>query len=157
MSVSGRWAPSTGLFAAFCGAAAITAVVVALGGTRQQDGALAAFAALTAAVAARSVPLAAPGIGITAWMFDNGFLVNRDAHLVWHGAADGIRLGVLVGVAVGAAALGCAARSRESRAGPRSPEAAGPGARHGIVVDLREIRDYRGDERDRGEGAGAAG
>jgi hypothetical protein len=138
MTAPGQWPPSTGLLVAFCGAAATTAVVVVLGGTREQDAALAAFAALTVAVAARSAPLAAPGIGMTAWMFDNGFLVNRHAHLVWHGAADATRLGVLLGVAACAAAAGWVVRSRGSGAGSRTRESA-PCA----VVDLGEIRDRR--------------
>lgn len=156
MPAPGQWPPSTGLLAAFCGAAATTVVVVALGGTRHQDAALAAFAAVTAAIAARSAPLAAPGIGITAWLFDNGFLVNRHADLAWHGTADGIRLGVLLGVAVCGAALGWAVRSSGSLASPRSPEAA-RGARSGLVVDLGEIRDRRAAVGSRDESTGTAG
>lgn len=140
----GWWPTATGLLAAFCGAAATTAVAVALGGTRQQDGSLAAFAVVTAVTAARSVPLAAPGIGVIAWMFDNGFLVNRHAHLAWHGAADGIRLGVLAGAAIAGAGLGWAARAHRAPVSPPSPDAGGDRAlpwRHGAVVDLGEIRD----------------
>lgn len=156
MPAPGRWPASTGVLAQFCGAAVTTVVVVVLGGTRHQDAALAAFAALTVVVAARTAPLAAPGMGIIAWMFDNGFLVNRHAHLVWHGTADGIRLGVLLGAAVCGAALGWAVRSSGSRVSPGPAEAA-RGTRRGIVVDLGEIRVRRGAGRSRDEGTGAAG
>lgn len=136
-------------------------VAVPVGGTRQQDASLAALAAVSAVIAALSVPLAAPGIGAIAWMFDNGFLVNRHADLIWHGTADGIRLGVLLGAAVAGAVLGWATVRAQSSCTGSPPSGTGddqavPGPPRGIVVNLGEIRGRRAAARVSREGPSIA-
>ncbi|HLI39826.1 MAG TPA: hypothetical protein VKV80_21195 [Streptosporangiaceae bacterium] len=138
---------------------------MALGGTRQQDGSLAAFAAVTAVIAVRSVPVTAPGIAVIAWMFDNGFIVSRHARLAWHGTADAIRLGVLSGAAIIGVLAGWYIRAHDTRpAAPPSPDDRDgqpvPGQRQGTVVNLAEVRDLcdrRDTAQDRDEAPPAAG
>ena len=100
------WSASSGLLAAYAGSAAVTAVVALAGGTRHPAAALAAYGLLAAVVAASTRPAAAAGVALTAWMFDNGFIVGRHADLSWHGAADAGRLAILLAAAAAAAMLG---------------------------------------------------
>lgn len=65
---------------------------------------------LLAALAAGSGALGrfrnVPVVGVLGWLFTEGFVVNQFGHLAWHGAADAIRLGVMVGAAAFGAATG---------------------------------------------------
>jgi len=110
------WPASSGLLAAYAGSAAVTAVVALAGGTRHPAAALAAYGLLAAVVAAATRPAAAAGVALTAWMFDNGFIVGRHADLSWHGAADARRLAILLAAAAAAAMLG--AHIRRASHGP---------------------------------------
>ena len=110
------WSASSGLLAAYAGSAAVTAVVALAGGTRHPAAALAAYGLLAAVVAASTRPAAAAGVALTAWMFDNGFIVGRHADLSWHGAADARRLAILLAAAAAAAMFG--AYIRRASQGP---------------------------------------
>jgi hypothetical protein len=121
------WSASSGLLAAYAGSAAVTAVVVLAGGTRHPAAALAAYGLLAAVAAASTRPAAAAGVALIAWLFDNGFIVGRHAHLSWHGAADARRLAILLAAAAAAAMLG----SHIRRANERLIPAPGPGTAAG--------------------------
>jgi hypothetical protein len=146
-----QWPASKGLLTVFCGAAAVTVVLGVLGGTRRQIVALSAFAVVTAVVAARGVPVTAAGGALIAWMFDNGFFVNRHGHLWWHGLADGARLGILLGAALSGLLCGALVRrpGHSAAAPPDGGKHRGGDARQpGVVIQLAGRLDRR---------AGAAG
>jgi K+-sensing histidine kinase KdpD len=107
---------SYGLLAAYAGAAVVTAVVVLATGTRHPAAALVAYGLLAAIVAAHTRSAAAPGIALVAWLFYDGFIIGRHAHLSWHGAADVKRLAILLAAGAIGSALG--ARIRAARPGP---------------------------------------
>lgn len=69
------------------------------------DGGLVVTTAVTAVAAWWSRVPVAFATGITGWLMINGFLVNQHGQLRWHGGGDLVRLGVLVGVGVGIAAV----------------------------------------------------
>ena len=110
------WSASSGLLAAYAGSAAVTAAVVMAGGTRHHAAAMVAYGLLAAVVAAHTRPAAAAGVALVAWLFDNGFIIGRHAHLSWHGAADVRRLVILLGAATMGSLLG--SRIRAARPGP---------------------------------------
>jgi hypothetical protein len=110
------WSASSGLLAAYAGSAAVTAVVVVAGGTRHPAAATVAYGLLAALVAAHARPAAAAGVALVAWLFDNGFIVGRHAHLAWHGAADARRLVILLAAAAIGSTVG--SRIRAARQGP---------------------------------------
>jgi hypothetical protein len=110
------WSASSGLLAAYAGSAAVTAVVVVAGGTRHPAAAMVAYGLLAAVVAAYTRPAAAAGVALMAWLFDDGFIIGRHAHLSWHGAADVRRLVILLAACAGGSMLG--ARIRAARQGP---------------------------------------
>jgi hypothetical protein len=107
---------SYGLLAAYTGAAVVTALLVLAGGTRHTAAALVAYGLLAAVVAAHTRPAAATGVALVAWMFDNGFIIGRHAHLSWHGAADVRPLVVLLAAAAMGSVLG--SRVRVAHGGP---------------------------------------
>ncbi|GAA2811766.1 hypothetical protein GCM10010441_40620 [Kitasatospora paracochleata] len=59
-----------------------------------------AYALLCTLVGAVSRPSSAPLVGLSGWLFFNGFAVHRYAALGWAGRADLLRLGVLTAVAL---------------------------------------------------------
>jgi uncharacterized membrane protein YfcA len=75
-----------------------------------------AYGLLAAVVAAHTRPAAAAGVALPAWLFDDGFIIGRHAHLSWHGAADVRRLVILL--AAGAVGSMLGARIRAARPGP---------------------------------------
>jgi hypothetical protein len=136
MSGKSPWAPSVGLVAGYCALAAATAVAVLTGGTQRPGVALALLAVTGFAVGTRTqwwVAMASGGMG---WLFYDGFIAGRHAHLAWHGGVDVQRLGLLAGVAVCGTAASWLHRLLSARAaGPLTP--ATP------VTDLAEARTAR--------------
>jgi hypothetical protein len=135
---------SYGLLAAFWSAAAVTAIAVVVGGARHPAAALAALAAATALVAARTTFVTVPALAAIAWLFDNGFFVDRHAQLTWHGAADCWRLGILLAAALAGGLIGVGARRPGH--GPSHGRPPGPGGgdwttgQAAAVVSLAEVR-----------------
>jgi hypothetical protein len=109
---SSSWPWPHTLLAAYLGAAAVTAVTAASGGTHHPAAGLVAYAVLAVVVAAGARPLVAPAVAVIVWLFDDGFLVGRHAQLAWHGSASAWRLGLLVALAVTARVTAAAARRR---------------------------------------------
>lgn len=105
------WPVSCGLLAGFTASAVVTALTVVFGGNRHLAVALAVFAVAAALVSMYTRPLAAPGVALLAWMFDDGFLIHRHAALTWPGSAGAWRLALLAGVAIAGAAFGAWIRS----------------------------------------------
>jgi hypothetical protein len=106
---------SYALLTAYAGAAVVTAVLVLATGVRHPAAALIAYGLLAAVVAAHTRAIAAPGIALVAWLFDDGFIIGRHAQLSWHGAADIRRLAILL--AAGAVGSMLGARIRAARHG----------------------------------------
>jgi hypothetical protein len=107
---------STALLVAYMGAAVTTMVVVLAGGTRHTGAALIPYAVLAAVISLRAPTRATPAIAVTAWLFYDGFITGRHAHLTWHGAADARGAAILL---VAAAAVGMlSARARLAAAQP---------------------------------------
>jgi len=73
------------------------------------------YGLLAAIVAAHTRPAAAVGVALVAWLFDNGFVIGRHAHLGWHGGADVRRLIILL--AAGAVGSMLGSRIRAARSG----------------------------------------
>lgn len=95
-----RSAPTGITFAA--GSAAVVAAAVAAASLTAPSalvGRLVAMAVCVAAVGTFGDLVAALATAAIAWTVLNGFLVDRLGVLAWHGAADAVRLGVLLGVA----------------------------------------------------------
>lgn len=88
---------------------ALTLAVVALFQTASErssvDGGLAVTSGIVAVAAWWSRVPVAFAAGFTGWLMINGFLVNQHGELRWHGNGDLLRLGVLVGAAVGVAGV----------------------------------------------------
>ncbi|WP_344617410.1 hypothetical protein [Dactylosporangium salmoneum] len=100
----GMWSAPTGITLAGGAAAVVATAVVtaAVFAPPELVARLVAMAACVAAVGAFGGNLtAALATGSIAWTVLNGFLVNRLGVLTWHGAADAVRLGVLLGAATG--------------------------------------------------------
>jgi hypothetical protein len=112
------WPVSYGLLAAHAGAAVVTAVAVLATGTRHPAAALVAYGLLAAVAAAHTRPAAAPGIALVAWLFYNGFIIGRHAHLSWHGAADVKRLAILLAASAVGSMLGSRIRAARPRPAP---------------------------------------
>jgi hypothetical protein len=112
------WSASSGLLAAYAGSAAVTAVVVVAGGTRHPAAAMVAYGLLAAIVAAHTRPAAAAGVALIAWLFDNGFIIGRHAHLSWHGAADIRRLVILLAAGAVGSMLGFHIRAARQGSAP---------------------------------------
>jgi hypothetical protein len=149
--MSRPWPSSYGLLAAFWSAAAVTAIAVVAGGARHPAAALGALVAATAMVAARTTFVTVPALAAIAWLFDNGFFVDRHAQLTWHGTADCWRLGILLAAALAGGLIGVSARRRARRTGHghRHGHDRPPGLRGGgdwtreqaaAVVSLAEVR-----------------
>lgn len=117
------WPASTALLAAYAGAAATTIVVVLADGTRHPGAALIPYAVLAAGVSVRGPVRATPATAVIAWLFYDGFITGRHAHLAWHGAADVRRTAILLAAAGAAAMLSARARLAVSRpaAAPGTP------------------------------------
>jgi hypothetical protein len=113
------WPVSYGLLAGYAGAAAVTAVLVLASGTRHPAAALAVYGLLAAVVAAHTRPSAAAGVALVVWMFDNGFIIGRHAHLSWHGDADVRRLVILLAAAAAGSVLGSRIRVARGEPAPR--------------------------------------
>ncbi len=128
---AGLWPSSTGLLAAYCAAAAVTAGTVLAGATRHPAIALGVLAATVLIIATGTTPAVALTAAGIAWMFDDGFIIGRHAQLAWRGADDGWRLMILAGAALAGVLLSRALASRSARSpGPRSrvPAATTPSA-----------------------------
>jgi hypothetical protein len=110
------WPVPYGLLAAYAGAAVVTAGLVLAAGTRHPAAALVAYGLLAAIVAAHTRPAAAVGVALIVWLFDDGFIIGRHAHLSWHGAADARWLIILLAAGAMGSMLG--ARIRAARPGP---------------------------------------
>jgi hypothetical protein len=95
--------------------------VVLAGGTRHPLVALIGYVALTAAVSAQAALPWAFAVGVTVWLFYDGFITGRHAVLAWS-TVDGLYLAVLIGVALLACATGYAVRHTT----PGRPEPTGP-------------------------------
>ncbi|MFJ1758425.1 hypothetical protein [Kitasatospora sp. NPDC088134] len=105
----------TGLSAALAlsGAAALAAVLALLGEAHGGWFGLAAYAAGCWALGARSRPVAAPFLGLAAWLFHNGCTEHRYAALGWDGwLPESGRFVLLAGAALLGALLGGAGRNR---------------------------------------------
>lgn len=100
----------------FTVAVAVSLVVVAAGGTRHHTAALAAYAVVTAAVAAFTAMTEGVAVAGTAWLFMNGFVVNRSGELRWDGTADLTRVLVLDAAALAARGVFVVVHARMSRA-----------------------------------------
>jgi hypothetical protein len=93
----------------------------------QEPGRMPPFVCLAGLVAAAVVTAlradlrGAVGIGVVAWLFDNGFVVHRSGDLAWTGTAGAELLGLFLGSAIVAALIGsrqrkgCASRTRQDR------------------------------------------
>ncbi|AUY48572.1 hypothetical protein [Streptomyces sp. CB01881] len=79
-------AAMSGAVALLASAALLPALAV-LGELRPTWVALAAYTLLAAAVGRHSRPVAAPLIGLAAWLFHNGFVEHRHGALGWSGPA----------------------------------------------------------------------
>ncbi len=90
--------------AGYLGGAALTVVLIAVGGTRHLAADVAAYAVLAAVIGWWSRPAGAAIAAVIGWLFFDGFLAGRHAALHWHGTADEWRLGVLAVAAVLASA-----------------------------------------------------
>ncbi|MET7398708.1 hypothetical protein ABZS66_34985 [Dactylosporangium sp. NPDC005572] len=96
-----RFAAPTGLTLA-AGAAGVVVVAVLCAAMTAPSAALVRLVALalwSAAVGAVGDLVAAAATAAIAWTVLNGFLVNQLGELTWHGPADAVRLGVLLGAA----------------------------------------------------------
>ncbi|GAA0709021.1 hypothetical protein Drose_21560 [Dactylosporangium roseum] len=107
-----RYAAPTGvtLAAGATGAVVVAVLCAAATAPSEVTARVAVLALWTLAVGAFGGDLvAAVATGAIAWTVLNGFLVNRLGVLTWHGTADAVRLGVLLGAA-GAGWLGALTR-----------------------------------------------
>ncbi|WP_238014917.1 hypothetical protein KZZ52_33145 [Dactylosporangium sp. AC04546] len=96
-----RFAAPTGLTLA-AAAAGVVVVAALCAATTAPSAAvvrLVALALWSAAVGAVGDLVAAAATAVIAWTVLNGFLVNQRGELTWHGSADAVRLGVLLGAA----------------------------------------------------------
>jgi hypothetical protein len=134
-----RWRLSEGALAGYCAAAAATTVAVGAGGTRHPVVALTVLAMAMLAVALRMTLPAALASGVIGWLFYDGFVIGRHAHLVM-GGASGPLAGWSLLVVVAAALCGSAVGPRPvgpRLLGPRpvrprllGPRPLGPGEHH---------------------------
>ncbi|WP_406111170.1 hypothetical protein [Kitasatospora purpeofusca] len=98
--------PSMSAAIALTASAALLPTLAVLGELRPTWVALAAYAALCAAVGARSRPSAAPLIGPAAWLFHNGFVEHRHGALdLAAPAAEAVHVLLLTSAALAAALL----------------------------------------------------
>jgi hypothetical protein len=86
----------------------LTAGLAPADATHHTGIALGAFAAAAAIIGLNARPAAAPVIAVIAWLFFDGFLINRHAHLTWDPHADPTRLAILTASAFFASLLAMA-------------------------------------------------
>jgi hypothetical protein len=84
-------------------------------------------AAIVGAIGWRSTLPAALGVGVLGWPFYSGFIAHTQGQLGSIGVRDAVVLVVLVGIALGAAAMGTVLRQRDVYA-------AGPDSVHVVEV-----------------------
>jgi K+-sensing histidine kinase KdpD len=104
-----RWeARVPSAFAAAIGFAVMLTLTAVLGQLRHVLSAATAFVVLAVAVALCASFMGWAALLFTAgfgWLLFNGFVVDGDGTLHWHGGSDLLRLAVLLGSAIGVAAL----------------------------------------------------
>ncbi len=101
-----RWRMPEAAAAGYCAAAVATTAAIVAGGTRHPVVALAVLALAALGVALRMTLLAALACGGISWLFYDGFIIGRHAHLVWKGPLTGWSLLVLAVVALCGSVLG---------------------------------------------------
>ncbi|GAA2752322.1 hypothetical protein [Kitasatospora cinereorecta] len=84
--------------------------------------ALGAYGLVCMLLGAVSRPFAAPLVGLSGWLFFDGFAVHRYGELGWNGRTDLLRLGVLTAVALLASLPGALPRRRIRIAAVRLPD-----------------------------------
>jgi hypothetical protein len=91
---------ATRMAAAFASNAALTAILAVAHLSGHLGWSLAAFAAVTVGMSCWAGLRVGLFSAACAWMFYDGFIVGRHAHLAWHGTADLARIALLVGIAL---------------------------------------------------------
>lgn len=88
------------LAAGFAGNAGLTAILAAAHLSGELGWSLAAFAAVTVGMSCWAGLRVGLFSAACAWMFYDGFIVDRHAHLAWHGRPDLFQIALLVGIAL---------------------------------------------------------